>query len=82
MSVRRMVAVLAVALCFGGIVAALAQPGKEGGALYALVAAFVSALAIAGVLALAGLALRAPRNAAIAAALVAGELYYFASCED
>ena len=72
-----MVAALAVVLCIGGFVAALAQPGKEVGAVYALVAAFVAALAIAAVLALAGVALRAPRGAAVAVALLAGGLIVF-----
>jgi len=46
MSVGRTVAALAVALCFGGIVAALAQPGKEIGVVFAMVAAFVGGLIV------------------------------------
>jgi hypothetical protein len=69
-----MVAVLAVALCLGGIVAALANPGKELGAAYAMVAAFLGALVIAAVLALVARALRAPQSVAVAVALVVGGL--------
>jgi hypothetical protein len=77
MSVGRMVAALAVALCFGGIVAALANPGKELGAAYAMVAAFLAALAIAAVLTLLARAFRAPRSRAVAMALVVGGLIVY-----
>jgi hypothetical protein len=72
-----MVAVLAGALCFGGVVAALANPGKEIGAAYAMVAAILAALATAVVLTLVARALRAPLSAAIAAALAVGGLIAF-----
>ena len=72
-----MVAALAVALCFGGIVASLAQPGKEIGVVFAMVAAFVGALAIAAILALVGLAFGAPQSRAVATALVVGGLIVF-----
>ena len=72
-----MVAALAVALCFGGIVAALAQPGKEIGVVFAMVAAFVGALAIAAILTLVGLAFGAPQSRAVATALVVGGLIVF-----
>jgi hypothetical protein len=77
MSVGRMVAVLAVALCFGGVVAALANPGKELGAAFAMIAAFLAALAIAAVLVLAARVFRAPQTAAIAVALVVGGLIVY-----
>jgi hypothetical protein len=77
MSVGRMVAGLAAALCFGGIVAALANPGKEIGAAYAMVAAFLAALAIAAVFTLLARAFQAPQTRAIAAALAVGGLIVF-----
>jgi hypothetical protein len=77
MSVGRMVAVLAVALSFGGIVAALANQGKEIGAAYAMIAAFLAALAIAAVLALLARAFRAPQSMAVAMALAVGGLIVF-----
>ena len=67
-----MVAALAVALCFGGIVAALAQPGKEIGVVFAMVAAFVGALAIAAILTLVGLAFAHRRAGGRHGARVAG----------
>jgi hypothetical protein len=77
MSVTRMVAALAGALCFGGVVAALANPGKEIGAAYAMVAALLAAFAIAAAITLAARALRAPLSAAIPVALVVGGLIAF-----
>ena len=72
-----MVAVLAGALCTGGVVAALANPGKEIGAAYAMVAALLAALAIAAVLALLARAFRAPPSLAVAVSLVVGGLIVF-----
>jgi ABC-type glucose/galactose transport system permease subunit len=77
MSVGRMVAVLAVALCFGGVVAAVANPGKELGAAFAMIAAILAALAIAAVLTLLARAFRAPLSRAVAVALVVGGLIVF-----
>jgi hypothetical protein len=58
-------------VCFGGIVAALANPGKEIGA------AFLCALAIAAVVTLLARAFRAPQSRAVAVALVIGGLIVF-----
>jgi hypothetical protein len=85
MSVGRMVAVLAVALSFGAIVAVLADSGEPAAvALWAAVGSLVAALAIAalltGLVAIVRVLLGSPArppNGMIAAALVVGGLVTF-----
>ena len=79
-----MVAALAVALCFGAIVASFAGDAPGGFVVFAAVGSLLAALAIASLLIVPVVAVRAlrgrparPPNGIIAAALVAGGLVTF-----
>ena len=80
-----MVAALAAALAFGMVVATLEEPNKAAGAVYAFLAGWLVAMAIAAVLLVPVVAVRAargirprrPGRGAVAAALVAGGLVMF-----
>ena len=75
-----MVAALAVALCFGAVVAVLADSGEPAAvALWAWVGSIVVALAIAALIILPVAVVRRgrPPDGVIAAALVAGGLFTF-----
>jgi hypothetical protein len=85
-----MVAALAAALAFGMVVATLEEPNKAAGAVYAFVAGWLVALAIAALLLAPVVAVRAargvrppwPSRGALAAALVAGGLVMFPEYTD
>jgi hypothetical protein len=85
MSVGRMVAALAVALCFGAVVASLAAATPGGFVVFAAVSSFVGAIVIAAVLTGAVVAVQAlwtrsltpPAAPVLAVALIAGGLVMY-----